>query len=71
MNIKPTLQNLATREELNPRMTAPPQQVIDAAWGEESESRLDAFREGKLTARSFDNVINDMNAGSRADRASE
>ena len=52
-------------------MTAPPQQVIDAAWGEESESRLDAFHEGKLTARSFDNVINDMNAGSRAGRASK
>jgi len=52
-------------------MTAPSQKAIDTAWADESESRLDAFHEGKLTARSFDDVINDMNAEPRAGRASE
>ena len=36
--------------------------VIDEVWVEEIESRLDAFKAGALTARSFDDVIKGLNA---------
>ena len=42
-------------------MTTPSQKIIDAAWADESESRLNAFQTGKLTARPFDDVIKEMN----------
>jgi len=34
---------------------------IEAIWADESESRLDAFQAGKLAARSFDDVMKEMN----------
>ncbi len=50
-------------------MTAQSQKVIDAAWADESESRLNAFQTGKLTARSFDDVIQEMDTESRTGRS--
>lgn len=49
--------------------TAQSQNVVDTAWAEESESRLDAFQTGKLMARSFDDVIKEVNKNRRAGRA--
>jgi len=34
---------------------------INAAWADESESRIDAFQEGKLTDRPFDDVMKNLN----------
>ena len=49
-------------EKLISSFDATKRKTIDAAWVAESESRLDAYRTGKLTARPFDDVMKDLNA---------
>ena len=35
--------------------------AADQAWATEAESRIDAYEEGKISARPFDAVLHDLN----------
>jgi putative addiction module component (TIGR02574 family) len=58
----PSVDRASIIEKLIASFDVTGRKVIDAAWAAESESRLDAFQAGKLTARSFDDVIKELNA---------
>ncbi len=38
------------------------QQSIDKAWAVEAESRIDAYNAGKISARPFTEMLNDLNS---------
>ena len=46
-------------------ISAPEQQVREAAWAAESERRIDAYDDGKLTARDASEVFADLKKGLR------
>ena len=46
-------------------ISAPEQQVREAAWAAESERRIDAYDAGKLTARDASEVFADLKKGLR------
>jgi putative addiction module component (TIGR02574 family) len=46
-------------------ISAPEQQVREAAWAAESERRIDAYDAGKLTARDASEVFADLKKGMR------
>jgi putative addiction module component (TIGR02574 family) len=46
-------------------ISAPEQQAREAAWGAESEQRIDAYDAGKLTARDAADVLADLKKGLR------
>jgi putative addiction module component (TIGR02574 family) len=58
----PSVDRAMLIEKLISSFDAAKRKTIDAAWVEESEDRLNAYRTGKLTARPFDNVMKDLNA---------
>jgi putative addiction module component (TIGR02574 family) len=58
----PSVDRASIIEKLIASFDVTGRKVIDAAWAEESESRLDAFQAGKLTARPFGDVMKDLNA---------
>lgn len=57
----PSIDRASIIEKLIASFDVSGREAIDEAWANESESRLDAFQAGKLTARSFDDVIKEMN----------
>ncbi len=57
----PSIDRASIIEKLIASFDVSGRQAIDDAWADESESRLDAFQTGKLTARSFDDVMKEMN----------
>jgi putative addiction module component (TIGR02574 family) len=57
----PSVDRASIIEKLIASFDVPGRKEIDAAWAEESESRLDAFQAGRLTARSFNDVMKDLN----------
>ena len=57
----PSIDRASIIEKLIASFDVSGRKAIDDAWADESESRLDAFQTGKLTARSFDDVMKEMN----------
>ena len=37
------------------------QKAVDEVWATEAESRIDAYEEGKISARPFEAVLHDLN----------
>lgn len=57
----PSIERASIIEKLIASFDVSGRKAIDEAWADESESRLEAFQSGKLTARSFDDVMKDLN----------
>ena len=57
----PSIDRASIIEKLIASFDVSGRKAIDEAWADESESRLDAFQAGKLTARSFDGIMKDLN----------
>ena len=58
----PSVDRASIIEKLIASFDVSGRKTIDDAWADESESRLDAFQAGKLTARPFGDVMKEMNA---------
>ena len=58
----PSIDRASIIEKLIASFDVSGRKAFDDAWADESESRLDAFQTGKLTARPFDDVMKEMNA---------
>ncbi len=57
----PPIDKASMIEELISSFDSDNRSLIDKAWADESESRIDAYDSGLLKARPFDDVIRELN----------
>ena len=58
----PPVEKAALIEKLFTSFDQKRQTHVDQLWGEEAESRINAFDSGKISARSFSAVLAELNA---------
>ena len=57
----PPLEKAVLIEKLFQSFDQENQKAVDQAWATEAESRIEAYEAGKISARPFDAVLQDLN----------